>query len=69
MKKYILLTFAAVLGLAACNQADKLDYGKEIVLVTGTDSSPLSKDQVLADQIPISYNFSVGSPTARPPTA
>ncbi|MBR3405951.1 MAG: DUF1735 and LamG domain-containing protein [Bacteroidales bacterium] len=61
MKKYILLTFAAVLGLAACNQADKLDYGKEIVLVTGTDSSPLSKDQVLADQIPISYNFSVSA--------
>ena len=61
MKKYILLSFVAVLGLAACNQADRLDYGKEIVLVTGTDSSPISKDQVLADQIPIFYNFSVSA--------
>ena len=63
MKKYIIPALAAVmaLGLAACNQADKFDYGKEIVLVTGTDGSPMSKDQILADQIPISYSFSVSA--------
>ena len=60
MKKYILLLSAAALCLAACTQkADKFDYGQEIALITGTDASPVSKDQVLADEIPISYNFSV----------
>lgn len=61
MKKYIIPVFVAVLGLTACNQADKFDFGKEIVLVTGTDSSPISKDQILADNIPISYNFSISA--------
>ena len=64
MKKYIIPVLAAaavVLSLAACNRADKFDYGKEIVLVTGTDGSALSKDQILADQIPISYSFSVSA--------
>ncbi len=61
MKKYIIPVFVAVLGFTACNQADKFDFGKEIVLVTGTDSSPISKDQILADNIPISYNFSISA--------
>ena len=59
MKKYIFLTIVAALSLMACNKADKFQYGKEIALITGTDSSPISKDQILADQIPISYNYSV----------
>ena len=60
MKKYILLLSAAALCLAACTQkADHFDYGQEIALITGTDASPVSKDQILADEIPISYNFSV----------
>ena len=59
MKKYIFLTIVAALGLMACNKADKFPYGKEIALITGTDASPIAKDQILADQIPISYNYSV----------
>jgi hypothetical protein len=60
MKKYIILLSAAALCLAACTQkADHFDYGQEIALITGTDASPVSKDQILADEIPISYNFSV----------
>ena len=60
MKKYIVLLSAAALCLAACTQkADHFDYGQEIALITGTDASPISKDQILADEIPISYNFSV----------
>ena len=62
MKKYILLLAAATLCLAACTQkADKFDYNQEIALITGTDASPLSKDQILADEIPISYNFSIST--------
>ena len=49
------------LFLSSCNQADKMDYGKEIVLITGTDSNPISKDQILADEVPISYSFSVST--------
>ena len=59
MKKYIFLTIVAALGLMACNKADKFQYGKEIALITGTDASPITKDQILADEIPISYNYSV----------
>ena len=59
MKKYIFLTIVAVLGFIACNKADKFQYGKEIALITGTDSSPISKDQILADVIPITYNYSI----------
>ena len=60
MKKYIVLLSAAALCLAACTQkADHFDYNQEIALITGTDASPVSKDQILADEIPISYNFSV----------
>ena len=60
MKKYILIFGAAALSLAACTQkADRFDYGQEIALITGTDASPVSRDQILADEIPISYNFSV----------
>ena len=59
MKKYIFLTIVAALGLMACNKADKFQYGKEIALITGTDASPIAKDQILADEIPISYNYSV----------
>jgi hypothetical protein len=63
MKKYIIPVMAAVLAccLAACNQADKFDYNQEIALITGTDTSPVSKDQILADEIPITYNFSVST--------
>ncbi len=63
MKKNVILAFAAVLalGVTACNQADKFQYGKEIVLITGSGSSPVSKDQILADQIPISYNYSLSA--------
>ena len=46
MKRYfipVLSAAAALMVVAACNQADKMDFGKEIVLVTGTDSSPVTK--------------------------
>ena len=60
MKKYIVILSAAALCLAACTQkADKFDYKQEIAIITGTDASPVSKDQILADEIPITYNFSV----------
>ena len=60
MKKYIVILSAAAACLAACTQkADNFDYNQEIALITGTDASPISKDQILADEIPISYNFSV----------
>lgn len=63
MKKYIIPILAAVSALCftACNQADKFQYGKEIVLVTGTDASPISSDRILADKVPITYNFSVSA--------
>ena len=63
MKKYLIPALAAVLlgGLSGCNQADKFNYHQEIALITGTDSSPISKDQILADEIPITYNFSVST--------
>ena len=63
MKKYILI-LAAAAGLfltAACNKADKFQYGKEIVLVTGTDAATVSKDQILADVIPITYSYSISA--------
>ena len=63
MKKITIFILAAVaaFGFTACNQADQFQYGKEIVLVTGTDYSPISADKILADKVPISYNFSVSS--------
>ena len=61
MKKYIIPILASVLAFTACNQADKFPYGKEIVLVTGTDASPISSDRILADQVPISYSFSISA--------
>ena len=51
MKKYIIPFLAAIVAFTACNQADKFQYGKEIVLVTGTDASPISSDRILADQV------------------
>ena len=59
MKKYIIPVLAAALCCIACNQADKFNYSQEIVLITGTDSSPVSADRILADQVPITYNFSL----------
>ena len=63
MKQYIIPILAGLLlmGTAACNKADKFNYGKEIVLVTGTDASPISSDRILADQVPISYNYSISA--------
>ena len=63
MKKYIIpiLAVAASLLAASCNKADRFQYGKEIVLVTGTDASIVSKDQILADNIPITYSFSISA--------
>ena len=61
MKKYIIPFLAAIVAFTACNQADKFQYGKEIVLVTGTDASPISSDRILADQVPISYSFSISA--------
>jgi hypothetical protein len=59
MKKYIIPVLAAALCCIACNQADKFNYGQEIVLITGTDATPVSADRILADQVPITYNFSL----------
>nr|MCR4844101.1 DUF1735 domain-containing protein [Bacteroidales bacterium] len=61
MKKYIIPLLAAALAFTACNQADRFDYNQEIVLITGTDSNPVSEDRVLADQVPITYNFSLSA--------
>lgn len=66
MKKYIIPVLAAALCCVACNQADKFDYHQEIVLITGTDSSPVSADRILADQVPITYNFSITATGAAP---
>lgn len=59
MKKYIIPVLAAALCCIACNQADKFNFGQEIVLITGTDATPVSADRILADQVPITYNFSL----------
>jgi uncharacterized protein YcfL len=60
MKKYIIPVLAAALmACVACNQADKFNYKQEIVLITGTDATPVSADRILADQVPITYNFSL----------
>lgn len=62
MKKYMFIALAAAFCMTACTQtADDFEYGKEIVLITGTDSSPISSDQILADEIPVSYNFTVST--------
>lgn len=61
MKKYIIPVVAAALACVACNQADKFQYGKSVILMTGAEESPLSKDRILADAIPITYNFSVSA--------
>jgi hypothetical protein len=60
MKKSMILAAGCIAILAACTQkADKIDYHKVIAVITGTDASPLSKDQILADEIPITYHFSI----------
>lgn len=61
MKKYFIISVIAVLSLVACNKADKFKYGQEIVMITGTDASPISSDQILADNVPMTYNFSLSS--------
>ena len=61
MKKYIIPVLTAALACVACNQADKFQYGKSVILMTGAEESPLSKDRILADAIPITYNFSVSA--------
>ena len=66
MKKYIIPMLAMALVFTACNQADKFKYGQEIVLITGTDSSPVSADRILADQVPITYNFSISATGVAP---
>ena len=61
MKKYIIPVLAAALCCVACNQADKFQYGKNVILVTGAEESPLSKDRILADAVPITYNFTISA--------
>ena len=62
MKKYMFIALAAAFCLTACNRdADDFDYGKEIVLITGTDSSPISSDQILADEVPVTYPFTISA--------
>ena len=54
MRKTVIIAATAALCAVSCTlQADKFDYKQEIALITGTDASPLSKDQILADEIPI----------------
>ena len=66
MKKYMISALAAavVLGLAACNEADRFDYNQDdlaFAMITGTESSPLTADQILADEIPVTYSFSIST--------
>lgn len=61
MKKFIIPALVAVLAFAACNQADRFQYGKEGILITGTDASPMSKQRIVADAVPYSFPFSVSS--------
>ena len=63
MKKYIIATLAAVLafGAVSCNKADKFQYGKEVILITGTDASPVAKERIVADVVPIGYTFSISA--------
>ena len=66
MKKYIILAAVAALGLSACNEADKFEYGKNVIMVTGAEATPISKDRILADAVPITYNFTVSATDIAP---
>ncbi len=61
MKKYIsLIAFAACAFLMySCNDADKFDYGKEVLVMTGTESNPIVKFAV--EGTPSSYAVTVSA--------
>lgn len=63
MKKHFIQFLFAGLALliAGCSEADRFEYGKEVVLITGTDSSPLAKTRIVADVVPCSYTFTVSA--------
>lgn len=62
MKKFIIPALVMALALTTgCTLADKFEYGKEGILITGTDASPMAKTRIVADAVPISYSFSVSS--------
>ena len=62
MKKIIAILLSAVAALCvlSCNEADKLNYNKEVILVTGTDYSPLAS-MVVEATFPVPYHFSVSA--------
>ncbi|MDD4193153.1 MAG: DUF1735 and LamG domain-containing protein [Mangrovibacterium sp.] len=52
--KSILIVATSILLCAGCNtEGDQFDYGKEVILVTGTESSPLVK--FVVEDTPASY--------------
>lgn len=63
MKRYIIPVLAAALTLSAtaCNEADKFEYGNEGILITGTDASPIASSLLTADNVPVTYPFSVSA--------
>ncbi len=63
MKKYIIPALVAVFALSvnSCNVADKFQYGQEGILITGSEATPIAPERIVADEIPISYSFSVSS--------
>lgn len=57
----ILIAGAIVASVAACNKADRFDYGKEALLITGTELTPMSSIAVStnAEEYPITYDVTV----------
>lgn len=62
MKKFIIpaLVLAASL-FAACTEADKFEYGREVVYVTGTGSNAIASQKINTDVLPVSYPFSISA--------
>lgn len=63
MKKIILFTIiaAAAVCLGACTtEADKLVYGKDVIMISGTDYSPMTQISVDGN-LPLDYQFTVQS--------
>ncbi|MCD8208865.1 MAG: DUF1735 and LamG domain-containing protein [Bacteroidales bacterium] len=61
MKKYISLIVLAACAflMYSCNDADKFDYGKEVLVMTGTESNPIVVFAV--EETPSSYAVTVSA--------
>lgn len=61
MKKYISLVVlaAAALLTLACTKADRFDYGKEVLVMTGTEVTPMAK--FVVEAAPATYSVTVSA--------